>query len=175
MPEEDLEHLVEDIQAGRDNIIVPEELVIEPEERPSSPERQSMQQMIQNLKSGERLKLALRGNREARAILIRDTSLIVRRCVLFNPRVSEEEIVMLARNRQVDRELLDVICRSKEWLNNYQVRLGIVTNPKTPITISLKYIGTLMMRDLRHMAKSKNVPSVVNSAAKRIVLRSAGG
>lgn len=175
MPEEELEHLVEEIQAGRDNIAVPAELVNEPEERPSSPERQSMQQLIQNMKSGERLKLALRGNREARAILIRDTSLIVRRCVLYNPRVSEEEIVMLARNRQVDRELLDVICRSKEWLNNYQVRLGIVTNPKTPITISLKYIGTLMMRDLRQMAKSKNVPSVVNSAAKRIVLRSAGG
>ncbi len=175
MPEEDLEQLAEEIQAGRDNISVPENMIVEPEERPTAPERQSLQTMIQNLKSGERLKLALRGNREARAILIRDSSLIVRRCVLYNPRVSEEEIVMLARNRQVDRELLDVICRNKEWLNNYQVRLGIVTNPKTPITISLKYIGTLMMRDLRLMAKSKNVPSVVNGAAKRIVLRSGGG
>ena len=174
MPEEDLEGLVEDIKAGRDDITVPEEMVIEPEARPTPPERQSLQAIIKNMKSGERLKLALRGNREARAILIRDTSLMVRRCVLYNPRVSEEEIVMLARNRQVDRELLDVICRSKEWLNNYQVRLGIVTNPKTPITISLKYVGTLMMRDLRQMAKSKNVPSVVNGAAKRLVLRSGG-
>jgi len=171
MSDEDLEQLAEDIQSDRDRIEVPEKMVVEPEVKPTPPERRSMQVQIQEMKSGERLKLALRGNREARTILIRDSSLMIRRYVLLNPRVSEEEVVMVARNRQVDRDLLEIICRNSEWLNNYQVRLALVTNPKTPIALAMKFIGTLMTRDLRQMAKSKNIPTTINSAAKRIILR----
>lgn len=175
MQEEDLEKLAEDIRAGRDDIAVPRELVDESEEKPSTAERQSLQAQISEMKASGKIKLAMHGNREARSILVRDTSLMIRRFVLQNPRMSEEEVVMLARNRQIDSELLDLICRNNEWLNNYQVRLAVVTNPKTPIAISLKYVGTLMTRDLRLMAKSKNIPSAVNGAAKRIILRGGGG
>lgn len=171
MQEEDLDRLAEDIRAGRDHIQVPRELVDEFEEKPTPEERQSLQAQIKEMNTGAKLKLAMHGNREARSILARDTSLMIRRYVLQNPRISDEEIVMMARNRQIDRELLDLICRNNEWLNNYQVRMAIVSNPKTPIAIALKYVGTLHMRDLRLMAKSKNIPTAVNSAAKRIVLR----
>ncbi len=171
MPEEDLERLVVSIQEGVDQIEVPEELVEEPEQKPTEPERRTLQVRIREMSTGERLKLAMRGNREARTILIKDTSLMVRRYVMVNPRISEEEVIQLARNRQVDRELLEMIWRNNEWVNNYQVRLALVKNPKTPIQISLKYISTLMVRDLRLMAKSKNIPTAVNSAAKRMILR----
>ena len=175
MSYEELVKLADDIEAGRDRIPVARELVDDPAVKPTMQQRLTLQQQIQAMTSGQRLKLAMRGNREARIILIRDTSLMIRRYVLANPRISEEEIVMLARNRQVDRELLDVICRNSEWLNNYQVRLAVVKNPKTPIAVAMKLIGTLLMRDLRHMAKSKNIPIAVNSAAKRIVLRGSQG
>jgi len=171
MPDEDLEQLAVSIQEGVDQIEVPEELVEEPEKKPTEPERRTLQVRIREMSTGERLKLAMRGNREARAILIKDTSLMVRRYVMVNPRISEEEVIQLARNRQVDRELLEMIWRNNEWVNNYQVRLALVKNPKTPIQISLKYISTLMVRDLRLMAKSKNIPTAVNSAAKRMILR----
>ncbi len=170
-----LDELAEDIRHGRDGIRVPEQLVEEPEEKLTAPQRKSMQQVIADLKTGERLKLAMSGNREARVILMRDTSLLIRRFVLMNPRISDDEVLMVARNRQVDKELLDLIVRSKEWMNNYQIRHALVSNPKTPLQIALRYVGTLAMRDLRMMAKSKNIPSAVNGAAKRIVLRGANG
>ncbi len=172
MPEEaDLSKLARDIQKGVDGIEVPEVFIVESEEEAPEEIRRGRQWEIGNMKSGDRLKLALRGNREARTILIRDTSLMIRRYVLLNPRVTDDEILMVVRNRQVDKELLEVVVRNKEWMNNYQVKLAVVKNPKTPMTISMKYISTLMVRDLRMMAKSKNIPTAVNSAAKRIILR----
>ena len=42
---------------------------------------------------GERLKLALKGNRDARMILIRDPNRLIQRFVLQNPRITDDEII----------------------------------------------------------------------------------
>lgn len=96
------------------------------------------------------------------------------RFVLQNPRISDEEIVALAKNRNIDRELLDAICRRKEWGSNYQVRLALTTNPKTPLTMAVRFVPTLLPHDLRALAKSKNVPGAVNGMAKRLVIDRGG-
>ncbi|MGE0521121.1 MAG: hypothetical protein AB7N53_17720 [Candidatus Binatia bacterium] len=173
MDDSNLEALAEAIQSGRDGIAVPEDLV---EERP--PERQgpgrNLAAEIQGMSVGQRLKLALKGNRDARMILIRDASRLVQRFVLLNPRIGEEEVVALAKNRSIDRELLEQICRRKEWMGNYQVKLALATNPKTPQAIAMRLVPTLLPRDLRALAKSKNVPSVVNGMAKRLIIERGG-
>ena len=169
MPEpENLEALAEEIQQGRDAIAVPEELV---EDRP--PETQvarNLQAQIQAMNVGERLKLALKGNRDARVFLLRDPNRLVQRFVLQNPRITDEEILALAKNRNIDRELLENIARRKEWVSNYQVRLALTTNPKTPLAVAVRYVPTLLPRDLRALAKSKNVAAAVCGAARRLVI-----
>ena len=173
MTDPNLEALAEDIQHDRDTIVVPQELV---EELP--PEKKITRNLaseIQQMAVGERLKLALKGNRDARQILIRDSSRIVQRFVLQNPRITEDEIVALAKNRSIDRELLDHICRRKEWLGNYQVKLALATNPKTPLALAVRLVPSLLPRDLRSLAKSKNVPGAVNGLAKRLVIERSGG
>jgi hypothetical protein len=57
---------------------------------------------------------------------------------------------------------------------NYQIRIVLVTNPKTPIAMALRFVGSLTDRDVRALAKSKNVPNAVAAAAKRIVLMKGG-
>ena len=165
----DLDALAEEIQQGRDAIVVPEELV---EERP--PEKQvtgNLQIKIQAMKVGERLKLALKGNRDARTVLLRDPNRMVQRFVLLNPRITDDEVQGLAKNRNVDRELLEGIARRKDWVSNYQVRLALATNPKTPLAMAVRFVPTLQPRDLRLLAKSKNVPAAVCSTAKRLILK----
>ncbi len=115
------------------------------------------------------IKLALRGNREVRMILIRDSNRLIRRFVLQNPRVGDEEIIAICKNRSADDELLRIIADSREWTKNYQVRLSLVTNPKTPLALSLRFLASLQDRDVRMLAKSKNVSATVANAAKRIV------
>lgn len=168
----DLDEIALAIIEGRDDYVLPVELlndVIEPD----AP-KQNLQARISQMKVGERLKLALKGGRDARSILIRDGNHLVQRFVLQNPRISDEEVVAVAKNRTAERELLEVISKKKEWINNYQVRLSLVTNPKTPITIAVRYVRTLLVRDLRLLARSKNVPVAVNGIAKRIVIERGG-
>ncbi len=170
--ETELEHLAEEIQLDRDAIVVPAECIDErpPEEKPPG----GLGGQIQAMTVGQRLKLALKGNRDARTILIRDANRVVQRFVLMNPRITEDEIVGLAKNRSIDRELLDQICRHKEWLANYQVKLALTTNPKTPMALAVRLVPSLLPRDLRALAKSKNVPGAVNGAAKRLVIERGG-
>src|SRR5262249_46906532 len=119
----------------------------------------------------ERIKLALHGNREARMLLLRDPNRLIRRFVLQNPRLGDDEIIALCKNRNADDELLRVIAEAREWTKNYQVRHALVTNPKTPLTIALRLIGSLQDRDVRTLAKSKNVSATIATQAKRIVLQ----
>jgi hypothetical protein len=168
--EREIARLVADIEGGHDAIEVPAELLVDAKDEDPARE-QTLRVMIAGMSVGERLKLALRGGREARVILIRDPTLLVQRFVLQNPRITEEELIAVAKNRSVEHEVLEIICKKKEWVANYQIRLALVGNPKTPLPIALRYVPTLRKRDLRLLAKSKNVPSAVNGMAKRIVLR----
>jgi hypothetical protein len=155
------------VVAGTDTIAVPTELL---EESPAEPPSPTLLQRIQAMGVSEKIKLALRGNREARMHLIRDSNSLIRRFVLQNPRVGDEEIIALAKNRSADDELLRIIAQSRDWTKNYQIRHALVSNPKTPLVLALRFVSSLSERDIRALAKSKNVSSTIAAQAKRIIL-----
>ncbi|MCC6848491.1 MAG: hypothetical protein IT294_08330 [Deltaproteobacteria bacterium] len=161
------------VEAGTDGIAVPEALV--EEAGPGKPVEGSLLLQLQTMTVSEKIKLALRGNRDARMLLIRDANKMIRRFVLQNPRIGDEEIIAIAKNRSADDELLRLIGESREWTKNYQVRVSLVTNPKTPLVLSLRFLSGLHERDVRMLAKSKNVSATVSTAAKRIIHQKTGG
>ena len=67
----------------------------------------------------------------------------------------------MAKNRNIDAELLRKIGDHKQWPRNYQVRLALVTNPKTPLATAMHFVSSLHERDIRLLAKSKNVSATV--------------
>ncbi len=164
---DDEEAIAARVLAGTDGIEVPSALVEDaPRDRPVE---RTLVERIGEMTVSQRIKLALHGNREARQILIRDPNRLIRRFVLQNPRVVDDEVIAICKNRSADDELLRMIAENREWAKNYQVRWALVTNPKTPLTISLRFIGGLQDRDVRALAKSKNVPTTVATQAKRIL------
>jgi len=170
---DDEEAIAAEVRAGTDAIAVPSELVEEP--AAEKPVEQSLLVQVQQMSVAERIKLALRGNHEARMLLLRDPNRLIRRFVLQNPRISDEEIIAVAKSRTADDELLRTIADSREWTKNYQVRLALVTNPKTPLVLALRFLGSLHERDVRLLAKSKNVSATVSAQAKRIVVQKTPG
>src|SRR4029453_5331427 len=174
MPDEDeldasqIDAVVRAIEAGDDAIAVPIELLDEPEDKAAP--AQTLWAQILTMGMAEKLKLALRGNKDARTILIRDGSKLIRRFVLQNPRISDMEVIAVASNRSADEDLVRTIAERREWLRNYQIRLALAGNPKTPLVIAIKQVSTLDDRDLRTIAKSKNVPQAVGAQARRILL-----
>jgi hypothetical protein len=161
------------VTSGTDAIAVPEALVEDPPA--GAAVEKTLLLRLQEMTVAERIKLALRGNREVRMILIRDPNRMIRRFVLQNPRLGDEEVIALAKNRSADDELLRIIADSREWTKNYQVRLSLVTNPKTPLVAALRFLAGLHERDVRMLAKSKNVSATVANAAKRIVVQKTPG
>lgn len=168
---EEIERIAREIAAGEDSILVPFELLGEFDRLPgSAAPPPSLVAQIQAMSVPQRVKLALRGNKDARQILLRDPNRLIRRFVLENPRTTEGEVAAIARNRTADEELLRTIADRREWMKNYQVRLALATNPKTPLPIALRQVATLGERDLAQMAKSRNVPQAVATAARRLLL-----
>lgn len=124
---------------------------------------------ISSLSVPEKLKLALQGNTEARRILIRDHNRVVSQAVLRNPRLTDTEIIQISQSKVVDEEVLREIARNKEWTRLYQVKLSLVSNPKTPPHISLNLLRHIRERDLRRLVADRNIPRVVTTSARSII------
>jgi len=157
------------IEAGQDGIEIPPELTEEIGKDEPSAIPEGLFVRVRHMTVGERLKLALRGNKEARTLLLRDSNRVIVRLVLRNPRITEDEIIGITNNRSIDDELLRMIGERREWTKNYQVRAGLVSNPRTPIALAIRFLPTLDDRDIRRLAKSRNVPEAVAGAARRMV------
>lgn len=130
---------------------------------------QSILQKIQKLSVSNKIHLALRGGKEIRSILLRDPSKEVVLTVLENPKLTETEIELISRSRSIPDEVLRKITKKREWMRNYNVVLGLVTNPKTPPGISVVLVNELKTRDLAILEKNKNVVEGVRATAKKIL------
>jgi len=126
-------------------------------------------QRIQTLSVGERLQLALKGGREIRSILIKDSNKQVMLSVLENQKITETEVELVAKSRQVPEEALRTISKNREWLKNYSIAYALATNPKTPPGIAVTLISGLKVKDLELLDKNRNVPELVRTAAKRLL------
>lgn len=130
---------------------------------------QNILQRIQKLSVSEKIHLALRGGKEIRSILLRDPSKEVVLRVLENPKITETEIELLSRSRSVSDEILRKITTKKEWMKNYNVIMGLVTNPKTPPGIAVTLVSELKTKDLSMLEKNKNVLEGVRATAKKFL------
>lgn len=124
---------------------------------------------IQRMTVAERIRLAMLGNKEVRGILIRDPARAVQIAVMGNPRLTDGEIERIASSRSVDDEVIRLILNNREWMKRYAIKLALVKNPKTPVKESMRLLSHIMDKDLKEVARSKNLPNVVVVAAKKLL------
>lgn len=130
----------------------------------------SKYKLAQVMGIGEKIKMALTGDKEWRKILIKDANKLVSSGVLKNPRITEPEVLTVLKSGVQNDEVMRLICANKEWIKNYQIRKALIENPKTPLANALRYLGTMNEKELANYAKSKNISSVVATQAKRMLL-----
>jgi len=131
---------------------------------------QSKYQQAQTMGVGAKIKMALTGDKEWRTLLIRDSNKLVNSAVVKNPRITEPEVLTIAKSVIQNEEILRVICHNKEWIKNMEIRKALVLNNKTPLPVALRFMGFLSEKDLAAMAKSKNISSVLANQARRLLL-----
>lgn len=133
------------------------------------PEKLSAVQRLYRMTAAEKVIAALKGNREERAVLVRDPNRLVATAVLGSPRVTDTEIESFAGMKNVSDEILRRIGTHREWLKRYPVVANLVKNPRTPLAVALPLVPRLNPRDLRGLSTDRNVPEVIRKQAQRFV------
>jgi len=134
-------------------------------------DQKSTLQQISAMNVSQRMTLAMKGSREARAILIRDPNKLVSAAVLSSPKLTETEVEGIAKMANVAEDVLRIISMNRIWMKNYPVVLGLAKNPKTPPAVSMNLLVRLNERDLRMISTDRNVPDVLRvTARKKLVM-----
>ena len=133
-----------------------------------STERVSLIRRIMLMNTRDRMKLAIKGDREARGILIRDSNKIVSSAVINNPRITEHEIENIAAMRTVSDDVLRLIALNRAWARQYPIIHNLARNPRTPIPTAMNILPRIRTKDLQVLSQSRNVSEAVRRQAYRL-------
>ncbi len=137
--------------------------------------RLTFMQRISKMSVSEKIKLALKGNKEARTVLLRDANKLVSMSAIQSPRITDGEIIVMANNRTAPEDILRYICNNRDWLKNYSLKLALVKNPKVPLPTAMRFLPLLREPDIRELARDRNVPSGVKNQARVMMAKKEKG
>ncbi len=155
--------LAKDVEGGP----VPGEAALAEQER----KKQTITQRLMKMSVSEKIKLATLGNKEARTLLLRDGNKLVSMAAATSPRITDGEIIGLANSRTVNSDVLRYIYSNREFLRNYAVKISLVKNPKVPLPTALKMLFTLQEKDIKELARDRNVPQTIQAQAKAFMMK----
>ena len=138
---------------------------------PKTKERLSIYQALARMSVKERIFAALKGGRDVRAILIRDSNRMVSTAVIKNPRITEAEVEAIANIKGISEDVLRLIAMNRAWVSNYAIMHNLVRNARCPLNFSMQFINRLQSRDLVNLAKSKSIPDALRQAANRLIAK----
>ena len=142
-----------------------------PETAEQASKRLTITQRILKMSVSEKIKLATLGNKEARTLLLRDANKLVCMAAATSPRITEGEIMTLANSKTTNSEVLRYVYSNRELMRNYALKLSLVKNPKVPLPTALRFLQTLQERDIKELARDRNVPNTIQSQAKAWVMK----
>ncbi|HEX8409324.1 MAG TPA: hypothetical protein VF883_10685 [Thermoanaerobaculia bacterium] len=125
---------------------------------------------LHHMSVAEKVRLAFRGDRTIRMLLVRDRNKLICSSVMRNPRMGEQEVEAIAGMRNVDDEVLRIVATRRDWMGKYKIMLTLVRNPKAPIGVVLPFINRLTLRDLKGLKDDKGVQQVVRETARKVYL-----
>jgi hypothetical protein len=131
----------------------------------------NMTQRVLRMSVSEKIKLATLGNKEARTLLLRDSNKLVCMAAATSPRITDGEILGLANSRTVNADVLRYIYSSREFTKTYGIKTALVKNPKVPLPTALKMLFTLQEKDIKDLARDRNVPQTIQSQAKAFLMK----
>jgi hypothetical protein len=130
--------------------------------------RDSALQKIAKLDIKGRISLAMRGSKEDRSILIRDSTKLVAVAVLESPKVSDGEVEGFALQKNVLEAVLRAIPMKRRFAKNYSIMRNLVYNPRTPLDLSLGLMKHLLIHDLKNLSANKEVSDTIRKLALRM-------
>jgi len=133
--------------------------------------RGSLQSYISGLTVPQKVELSVKGNKEVRQILSRDPNKMVSRAVMGSPRLTENDVMSFASSTQTNDEILRIISENREYSSNSHVVLMLVSNPRTPLPVAMRFIGRLSVNELNNLCRNRSISALLRREAKRLAVR----
>ena len=135
-------------------------------------ERKAETRVLSTLPVVERMKLAMRGSREQRSQLIRDSNKLVAVSVLSSPKLNLAEVETFARMANLSEDILRIIAMNRAWVKSYTIVSALTRNPKTPLAQAMAFLQRLNERDLKSISIDRNVAEPLRLAARKFLVKS---
>ncbi len=120
-----------------------------------------LHKQIAELTVTQKIRRAILGTAAERLLLVRDPNRLVQAAAAKSPSLTENEAVRITASRAMSDEVLRLIAMNRDLVRSYQVKLNLVSNPRTPFTFATRLVPHLRESDLRSLSKSKNVSGAV--------------
>ncbi len=142
---------------------------------PALVRRQAERKLILQVPSmslGEKIAMARRAHRAIFPALITGSDDQILMALLDNPRLVENDLVVLINTGNPPVEFISVAARHQRWGKCYGVRKAIVECPNSPLPLALSVLVQLPKSDQKRIADRDNIPERVRSAAAALLARS---
>jgi hypothetical protein len=128
---------------------------------------------IADMTVSQKIRCATLGSAAERLLLIRDSNRLVAAAAAKSPLLKENEATQISASRAVSEDVLRLISMNREFTRNYQIKLNLVSNPRTPFTFASRMVPMLRDSELKMLAKSKNVSTAVATAVRQQLAKKA--
>jgi len=115
----------------------------------------------------QRIRSATLGSSAVRLLCVRDSNRLVAAAAAKSPLLKEPEAVQISASRIVSEDVLRILAMNKEFVRNYQIKLNLVSNPRTPFSFSSRLVPLLREAELKMLSKSKNVTGAISTAVRQ--------
>ena len=129
----------------------------------------TLTQRVMKLTTNQKIMLAIKGGKEERSMLIRESNRLIQVNVIRNSRITEGEVAYIAQMRTVNEEVLRIISMGREWMKKYPITKALVMNPRTPLPVAMTHFKRLYESDMKLLMKDRNVAELLRREAKRLV------
>jgi hypothetical protein len=124
---------------------------------------------LRDLRLGERIALARLATPPVLSALLLDADAKVVRAALLNPRLRESALEVAIGRDLAPRALFEETVASSRWRDVYSVRLALILQPRTPLSLALAQVSALVKRDLRRVLAKDELSPLVHAVAQRLI------
>lgn len=104
---------------------------------------------ISEIPVGEKITMARKAPRDILKILLYEQNEMVFDAVLWNPKLTETDILVMLQKKTGNPVLLSILSKHSKWKNRYRIKMELIRNQETPLEICAGFVNDLLLQDLR--------------------------
>jgi hypothetical protein len=112
---------------------------------------------ISSLPRGEKISMARRGTGRVAAHLMVSTDLELVRAALDNPYLTEANLLKVLAGKELPSGVVEEIAQHERWSYRYDLRLGLIRHPLTPLARVLAFLPEMKVADLQDICLDRRM------------------